>query len=331
MTLKDLAKIAGVSISTVSKALNDSPEIGERTKKKINELAKLYKYQPNNIAVNLKTGKTKNIGVIIPSIQNNFFARAIVGIEKILDAEDYKLIISITHESQAKEAAIIKTLSNGVVDGFIIAVAEETQINQETEHFLYTQERNKPTVLFDRVIKSLDFNNVVVDDNASVYNLTQGLIKNGKKAIAVVSAIHNLSVGKSRKEGYLKAIENKQNPIIVEAEIDDLAIEIETLLNTKHVDAIIGFDEDASLWSLKVAKRKNILIPEKLVILGFAPTKLAQNLSPQLTTINQHGVTIGETSAKLLLDKLKNPSLPPQRIVVNSTIDHRETTQSTDY
>ena len=326
MTLKDLAKIAGVSISTVSKALNDSAEIGQKTKARIHDLANLYNYQPNNLAINLKTGKTKTIGVIVPSIQNNFFAKVIIGIEEVLNASNYNIIISITNESQEKELAIVKTLSNGVVDGFLVAVGEETQVNQHVEHFNYANKRNKPIVLFDRVIKSLDFNKVIVDDKGIVNSVVKNLVKQDKKAIALVSAIYNLSVGQSRKEGYLDAIKGQQEAIVLEANVEDLERELKTLLDNTTVDAIVAADEDAALLALRVAKAKGLSMPRDISIIGFAPTKLAENVSPQLTTINQHGIDIGKKAAQLLVNKLEDSTLDPQRVIVNSTVEHRETT-----
>ncbi|WP_339614228.1 LacI family DNA-binding transcriptional regulator [Winogradskyella sp. UBA3174] len=326
MTLKDLAKIAGVSISTVSKALNDSPEIGQKTKERIHDLANLYNYEPNNLAINLKRGKTKTIGVIVPSIQNNFFAKVIIGIEEVLNASNYNIIISITNESQEKEVAILKTLSNGVVDGFLVAVGEETQVNQHVDHFDYANKRNKPIVLFDRVIKSLDFDKVIVDDKAIVNSVVTSLIEQDKKAIALVSAIYNLSVGESRKEGYLDAIRGRQDPTIVESSIENLEEELKKLLENTSIDAIVAADEDASLLSLKVARANGLKMPKDISILGFAPTKLAENVSPRLTTINQHGIEIGRKAAQLLVNKLEDNTLAPQRVIVNSTIVHRETT-----
>lgn len=325
MTLKDLAKLAGVSISTVSKALNDSPEIGEKTKTKINELATLYNYEPNNVALTLKTGKTNTIGVIVPSVQNNFFAKVIVGIEEVLNAANYNIIISITHESLQKEASIVKTLSNGVVDGFLIAVAEETQVAQNTEHFVLANNKGKHIVFFDRVVKDLDYNKVIVDDKAIVNQAVNTLINKGKSNIALVSAIYNLSVGQSRKQGYLSGIETHQNPIIIEATVEDLENNIRATLNQQKVDAIIALDEDASLMALKVANDKGLQIPSEMAIIGFAPSKFAEYLKPKLSTINQHGKDIGRQAAKLLLDKLNSNSLTNQRVIINSTIDHRAT------
>ncbi|NNE33559.1 MAG: LacI family DNA-binding transcriptional regulator [Winogradskyella sp.] len=326
MTLKELAKIAGVSISTVSKALNDSSEIGERTKQKINDLAKLYNYQPNNIALNLKTGKTKTVGVIVPSIQNNFFAKVIMGIEEVLNSAGYNIIISITDESLHKEAKIVNTLSNGIVDGFLIAVGEETQIAQDFKHYVSATVKNKPIVFFDRVIKSLEYDKVIVDDKAIVYNVAKNLISKGKQNIVFASCIYNINVIKSRKEGYLNAIKNHQDAFLVEKDLNEFEEKMTDLLNNQKIDAIIAADEDAALLALKVAKQKDLKIPEDIVLLGFASTKIAEHVSPRLTTINQHGIEIGKSAAQLLVNRLDDGSIPPQRIVIDSTIDHRETT-----
>ena len=112
ITLKELSKILGVSISTISKALNDSPEISHDTKTKVKELAALHKYQPNVLARNLKSGTTKTIAVVLPTVQNNFFTEVLLGIETEIEKTDYNIIISITNESFKKESKSVNNLSN---------------------------------------------------------------------------------------------------------------------------------------------------------------------------------------------------------------------------
>ena len=155
ITLKQLSSILGVSISTISKALNDSHEISDSTKKRIVELAKLHNYQPNKIAVGLKSGKTNTIAVVIPSVQNSFFARALYGIESMISDTNFNIIVCLTKESYAKEVETFNMLSNGVVDGFIVAVCEETQNLQNYDHFNNVMDNGKTVVMFDRVILSL--------------------------------------------------------------------------------------------------------------------------------------------------------------------------------
>jgi DNA-binding LacI/PurR family transcriptional regulator len=130
-TLKQIAKELHVSVSTVSKALNDSPEISEQTKQKVQEYAKLKNYKPNIIGLNLKNRKTKTIGVIIPNILNSFFAKVFTGIEKVADSRGYNVITCISNESLEKEAHTLEMLSNGTIDGFILSISEEAQKQQE--------------------------------------------------------------------------------------------------------------------------------------------------------------------------------------------------------
>jgi LacI family transcriptional regulator len=134
-TLKQIAKELGVSVSTVSKALNGSPEISEPTKQRVQEYAKLKNYKPNVIGLNLKNRKTKTIGVIIPNILNSFFAKVFSGIEKVCDEKGYKVITCISNESLEKEINALEMLSNGTIDGFILSISEESQKLQSFNHF----------------------------------------------------------------------------------------------------------------------------------------------------------------------------------------------------
>ena len=154
--LKELASILGVSISTISKALNDSHEISDATKQRIVELAKLHNYRPNKIALGLKSGRTNTIAVVIPSVQkNSFFARALYGIESVISKTKYSTIVCLTKESHDKEVDNFDMLSNGVVDGFIVAVSEETQMLEDFSHFDDAISDEKSLVMFDRVIDSI--------------------------------------------------------------------------------------------------------------------------------------------------------------------------------
>ncbi len=326
ITLKELAKKLSVSVSTISKALNDSHEISDATKKRIKIVAKQHNYQPNKIALNLKFGKTNTISVVIPSIQNYFFSQVLIGIENVIAKSPYNIIVSITSESFKKETQIVKTLSNGVVDGFIIAVAEETQTTQKFHHFESALANNKPVVMFDRVVKSIDCDKVVVDDFESVFNATKHLINTGKKSIALVSTIPNLSVGKSRTNGYSKAlIDASFTPLIIENSKNTIKDTVEKLFLTKSIDAIIAIDEESSLAALKIAKKRNLQIPKQLTIIGYASKKMAENLCPELTTIYQHGFLIGQSCAKMLLERLKNKHKPIHKKIINSTLNIRET------
>ena len=135
ITLKELSKLLNVSISTVSKALNDSPEISQKTIDRVKELALLHNYRPNPTAVNLKSSKSGTIAVIVPNISNFFFAKVLAGIEKEAQKKNLQVITYISNESYEREKQIIDMISYGFVDGVLIAPSEETQKKKEYQHF----------------------------------------------------------------------------------------------------------------------------------------------------------------------------------------------------
>jgi LacI family transcriptional regulator len=324
ITIKELSKMLDVSISTVSKALNDSHEISPATKERIQEAAKLYNYKPNRIAVNLKSGRTNTIGVIVPSVQNFFMTQVLRGIESVFAETPYNVIISITHESYDKEVQFINTLTQGFVDGIIMAVSEETFIKKEYDHFR-SFDKNKALLMFDRVVNSIDCDKVLIDDQASVFDATQKLIASGRKQIVLTSTISNLSVGKQRINGYTKAISSRHEPVLISDTEENIEARVKQLLDQGKVDAIVALDQEATLASFRAGKAKKVLDNKTISIVGYTSQIIAENLTPSLTTIDQNGVRIGELAAELLLKKLKKPLKDSESVVVNSTYQKRFT------
>lgn len=334
-TLKQIAKELNVSVSTVSKALNDSPEISELTKIKIKEYAKLKNYKPNVIGLNLKNRKTKTIGVIIPNILNSFFAKVFSGIEKVADEKGYNVIMCISNESLEKEAHTLEMLSNGTIDGFILSISEEAQEINEYGHFKDVINEGTPIVMFDRIANDVECDKVVVDDFDSAMNSTQHLIDLGCKNIALVSSVDNLSVGKLRVEGYLQAL--KDNNIAINERIiirtnseEEMKKKVEAIFDNNIIDGIFALDENDSVAALKMGLKRHFRIPEDLAIIGFADGILAsRRLTPSLTTVSQHGVEIGEVAAKLLIDRLESEeeNKPYETVVIKTVLKERETTK----
>ncbi|CAA9194404.1 LacI family DNA-binding transcriptional regulator [Flavobacterium collinsii] len=334
-TLKQIAKELGVSVSTVSKALNDSPEISEQTKVKIKEYAKLKNYKPNVIGLNLKNRKTKTIGVIIPNILNSFFAKVFSGIEKVADKKGYNVITCISNESLEKEVHTLEMLSNGTIDGFILSVSEEAQKLEEYGHFSDIISDGTPIVMFDRIADGVECDKVVVDDFDSALNSTQHLIDLGCRNIALISSVDNLSVGKLRADGYLKALKDNniqinENIILRTDSEEDMKAKIDAIFEHK-IDAIFALDENDSVAALRVSLKKGYKVPEDISIIGFADGILAsRRLSPSLTTVSQHGIEIGEVAAKRLIQRLEEPegeTSDYETIVIKTKLKERESTR----
>jgi LacI family transcriptional regulator len=333
-TLKQIAKELGVSVSTVSKALNGSPEISEPTKQRVQEYAKLKNYKPNVIGLNLKNRSTKTIGVIIPNILNSFFAKVFTGIEKVADEKGYKVITCISNESLEKEINTLEMLSNGTIDGFILSVAEETQKLEQFNHFNSIINEGTPIVMFDRISDNVNCDKVIVDDFESAVNATEHLIKTGCKKIALFSAIDNLSVGKLRAKGFYKAMDNNgfsidEKLIILTDNEADFDKKVVALFKNNTIDAVFALDEHASVSALKLGLITGYKIPEELSIIGFADGVWSRRMSPSLSTVSQHGPEIGEVAAQMLIDKLesKEEGYTFKTTVINTELRQRESTK----
>ncbi|AWM13939.1 LacI family transcriptional regulator [Flavobacterium sediminis] len=309
-TLKQIAKELGVSVSTVSKALNDSPEISEATKEKIKEYAAFKNYKPNSIAKNLKNQRTNTLGVILPNILNPFFAKVFSGIEKKAIELGYNVITGISNESCQKEKQVIEMLNNGTIDGFILSVAEETQALKDYDHLNNVIKWGTPIVMFDRVVDEVVCDKVVVDDFDSAFDAAQHLIKTGCKKIAVITTISNLSVGQLRLDGFQKAMVEAQMEdqmvVLSESDIDTFNEKLKELIDAKTIDGIFALDEHAATMAMKLAIKAGYKIPEELSIIGFADGVWSKRLTPSMSTVSQHAPEIGEKTAELLIERINN-------------------------
>ncbi|NHN27430.1 LacI family transcriptional regulator [Flavobacterium jejuense] len=334
-TLKQIAKELGVSVSTVSKALSDSQEISQATKDKIKEFAALKNYKPNLMAKNLKYQKTNTIGVIIPNILNSFFAKVFSGIEDVARKRGYNIVVVISNESLEREKQLMEMLNNGAVDGFILSIAEETQMTKNFQHYNSIIKSGTPIVMFDRITDLVQSDKVIVDDLDSAFDATQHLLNIGCKKIALISSIDNLSVGKLRFEGYKKALELNKIPfesdlIVIENDEEISDGRINELLGYEGIDGVFAIDELSATKTMKLALQKGFKIPEQLNIIGFADGLWSRRLTPSLSTVSQHAPEIGQRSADLLIDRLMAKTdevLEYKTVVIKTELRQRDSTR----
>ncbi len=312
ITIKDIAAKFDVSISTVSKALNDSYEISDKTKEKIQKYAKKKKYKPNFNALSLKNRRTKTIGIVIPNMLNYFFAQVFNGVEKTANENGYKIITCISNESYNKEVETMEMLSNGSIDGFIVSMSKETGLKNSFEHFETLIEEGTPIVMFDRVAKSVVCDKVIADDFEAAIKTVKHLKNTGCKNIAFISTISDLIVGKDRHKGYVKGLENEgitfnENIVLNIQENDYKKYEelITPLFDNNKIDSVIATSEQSAIAAMKIAQSKGFKIPENFSVIGFANGLLSRHSSPKLTTVSQHGELMGSTAAQILIDKLE--------------------------
>ena len=334
LTIKDIAENFGVSISTVSKALNDSHEISEGTKEKINKYAKKHNYKPNFNAINLKNRSTKTIGIIIPNMLNYFFAQVFKGIENIANKKGYKVITCISNESYSKEVEIIEMLSNGSVDGFILSLAKETELQQNFKHIQNTIDDGTPIVMFDRTSDNVQCDKVIADDYNGALSTVDFLAKRGHKNIAFISTISNLHIGKQRFLGYEKGLKNadlKFNPDLVihifEKDYKKYEAILTPFFKNNKIDSVIALGESLAIAAMKSAIKNNLNIPRDISVIAFSNGILARHSSPKLTTVSQHGEIMGETAAKMLIEKLEKKQQEIITTVIKTDLVIRNSTR----
>ncbi len=311
VTLKQIAKELDVSISTVSKSLRNSLEIGEETRLKVQAFAKFYNYKPNNIALSLKNRRTKTIGIIIPEIVHYFFSTVINGIEQVANEKGYSVIICLSDDSFDKEVMNMELLAHGSTDGFIMSLSKETQYKKDFHHITEVIDQGMPVVMFDRITDEVNCDKVIIDDKKAAYEAVQYLINQGRKKIALVTTVDYVSVGKLRTDGYIKALQDNnitfdENLIIKIEDVDTCEITISKLLADKVIDAVFAVNELFAVTILKTAHKMNLNVPKDLAIIAFTDGIISKYSTPTITTVSQSGIKMGKKAAEILIERLES-------------------------
>ncbi|SEB48998.1 transcriptional regulator, LacI family [Tenacibaculum sp. MAR_2009_124] len=306
ITIKTIAKELGVATSTVSKALRDSSEISKETKERIKAYADYYNYRPNNLALQLRNQKTKVIGIILPQIVHHFFSTVIKGIEKVASERGYNIMVCFSNDLEKKEAETIDVLTNGSVDGLLVSIAKETLEKGTFKHFNRLIDNNIPLVLFDRTHESLKCDKVIVDDVGAGYKATKYLLDSGCDTIGILTTPTHVTVGLDRLLGYEKALKDSgktiNHKLITRVnEEHEIKAQAEKLFE-EPIDAIFAVNEIYAAIAIRIAKEKCLNIPNDISIIGFTDGLISQYASPSISTVVQHGFTMGEQSAELLID-----------------------------
>jgi LacI family transcriptional regulator len=332
VNLKDLAKALNISVSTVSKALRDSYEISDETKKKVIAKAQLMGYNPNPYAGFLRNQKSKTIAIVVPELTNNYFVQAISGAETIAQDYNYHILIYTTNDQKEKEASILNHLINGRVDGVLMSVSCNTS---QYAHINELIQAGVPVVFFDRICHEIETAKITTNDFASGFMATEHLIKVGCKNIAYLSISKHLSIDHKRKQGYLEAL-NKYDlkldqTLIIQCGFEEKqnAQKIKKILTGNNKpDGIFASVERLALTTYHVCNSNKINIPKDLKVISFSNLRTADLLNPSLTTITQPAFEIGKEAAIILFKHLakRKSIIANENIVINSELIVRGST-----
>ena len=335
VTLKQIAENLGISITTVSKALKNYPDVSKKTKKLVKAEAKKLNYQPNVFAVNLRTKESKTVGLIIPEVVHHFFSSVINGIIEQAEKKGYLVIILQSNESFKLEKKQIDLLISKRVDGIMISLANNTE---DISHLQRVRELNIPLVMFDKISKLLDCTKVVINDRQAAYIATKHLIDQGCKKIAHFRGALLPQNSIDRFLGYKKALEDHG------LEFDSTLVYIcenvnyedgrraakQLLSEHSNVDGVFAITDMAAIGALAVFNEAGIKVPEDIAVMGFSNWFISSAITPSLSTIDQPGYEMGKTTFKTLFKEMKAKKkekpvthqtieLPTNLIVRNST------------
>jgi LacI family transcriptional regulator len=309
VTIKDIAKVLGVSVSTVSRALKNHPDISDDTRNQVKDLARKLNYEPNALALSLRKNKTFTIGVIIPEIVHHFFSSVISGIEDVAYDRGYNVMVSQSNENYEREVINAQALLSNRVDGVLVSLAKTTL---DFDHFRNFINQGIPMVFFDRVCPELITDRVITNDEGGAFIATEHLINIGCKRIAHFAAPQNLLIGQGRLSGYLRALKQYHIPydpnLILHCDTRELVLEkaADFFHKNSDVDGVFAVNDSTAITAMQVVQKMGKIVPNDIAIIGFGDGPNALIVSPELSTVEQKGYEIGKEAIILLLNKIEN-------------------------
>lgn len=332
ITIKDLSKYLLLSTSTISRALLNDKNIHEDTKKKVLDAAEKLGYKPNPSALNLKYGRTKNIGLLVPEMVTPFSSTVLRGIQHILYPLGYRVMILQSDENPEIERKNLQLLEEFNVDAIIINPCHESENLDIYKRIL---DSGTPLVFFDRMPdQSFDASSVTVNDNIKAALMVEHLISSGKKRIAHIMGPSTIRNAKERATGYERIL-NKHGifdpGLIIKAE--GLGFEhgraAAQKLWSKNIefDSIFAFTDTLAIGAMNYLLEMGIKIPMQVAVASFSGTELATIVHPKLTSVEQPLIQMGEAAAELVLEKIKDKAAPNRTIMLDAELIYRASTQ----
>lgn len=327
ITLKMVAERAGVSVNTVSRAINNKSDINEETKKRVLKVAQELGYVQNATAVALRTKKTRTLGVVIADNRNPFYAEVLNGIEEAAREKNYHIILANTQRDYQKEEEAINLLLAKRVDGLLITPVQDR--NDDIKNLI---EANIPFVIVGRDFKNIEVDAVYNDEVKGGFLATKYLIKKGHKRIALINGFLHKSPARGRLEGYKKALKEYGIPFddslvsVGDIDVKDGYERTKQLLEKGlNFTAIFAYNDMMAFGAMRAIKEKGLRIPEDIGLVGYDDIPFSSLISPSLTTIRLKKQELGVESLKLLLSRINVSRKKTKKIMLDVELKIRET------
>lgn len=308
-TLKEIATMLGISITTVSKALKNYPDVSPKTKKAVMDLAEKLNFTPNSFAVNLRTKESKTIGLIIPEVVHHFFANVIKGVIEEANKNGYLVIILQSNESLELEIKQVELLFNKRVDGILMSLSNDSN---DDNHLKSILSRGLPFVQFDKISKLIPSSKVIINDQKAASEAVQHLIDIGCEKIAHIRGPENPQNSIDRFLGYKKTLEKNGIPFdsklvyTCENVTFDEGFEFAKKIVDDHpdIDGIFAITDLVAVGALSFFNENNISVPKQIALIGFSNWFMSQVMSPKLSTVDQPSYEMGVAAFSILLEEM---------------------------
>ena len=333
-TIKDIARALGISKSTVSRALADRFDVKPETKKAVLEMAEKMHYRPNPFAQNLIKRRTKIIGVVVPEFINSFFARIIIQIQKVFESEGFHVLITQCNEFAEAERRNLQLLEESMVEGILISVTEK---GRNTAYYQELIDNGIPLVFFNRASADIQADKVVIDDYKWAFFAVEHLVnirrELGQMAPRIMHFQGPAEIGLSglRYRGYADALRKYNLPVD-----SSLVVRCEAITRDEGTrmmnrcieqglipDALFGFNDPLAIGAMKALKRHGIRIPQQVSVMGFTESQSALVTEPMLSSVAQPLDKMGETAARMLLEKIENPQSAVRTVQLEGLLNVR--------
>lgn len=315
-TLKTISSLLNISVSTVSRALKNHPDISEKTKKKVQELALMMDYEPNAHAISLRTNTSKLLGLIVPTLSNYFYTSFLTMLEEESRKKGYTLITFQSGDNTDIEMENLRLCRINHVAGLFIAISPETK---NIDHFTRLEKNGVPVIFFDKVPETENCNKVRVADEEAAILAAENIVKSNRKKVLALFGNEAFSITKKRWKSFTGYME-KNAPVVEVTTVfvsstDEAASETEKLIKKKNPDVIFCMSDEILAGSMKAIKKLKLKVPKKIAVIAISNGFIPQLFDPEISYIETSGVELGKLAFNRMLNYF-NGNTSPQELIV---------------
>jgi DNA-binding LacI/PurR family transcriptional regulator len=326
--MKEVARIAGVSLGTVSHVLNGSAAVREPLRRRVMDAVDALGYQPSQLARGLRRDKTNMIGMIIPDVTNPFFPAVVRGAEDVAFENGYRLILCNTDNDHAKELVHLNELRTYLPSGLIVIPSSFSDLTAQAASY---RKSGTAVVCVDRLPRDWKGDSVTADNEHGSYEATSYILRQGHKRLAIITGPRHLTNAQQRLGGFKRALHEKSLHIgpeyIQETSFDQHGGHAKTMLLLRMIPrptVIFAGNDMIAFGALRAFREAGLRCPEDISLIGFDNLDLAEMTTPPLSSVSQPGYQMGSTAARLLIDRVRGDHAPPRHVVIQTALKIRD-------